>query len=159
MKLCGEGGFTTKSGTLCGYRLADGVEACPHHGGDPELVKAWQRRGGETTQEKRLPSDIAIPGSVTCVSDLQDTYEAVIREVCTAKKPDLRRMDTILRALSGANAVLQTEAVSTLNETIMRAEGHGPALVILEGLKQGRTRSLPGVAKRIAKEIKESVNG
>ena len=27
----------------------------------------------------------------------------------------------------------------------MRAEGHGPALVILEGLKKGRTRRLPEV--------------
>jgi hypothetical protein len=45
--------------------------------------------------------------------------------------------------LNGANAVLQTAAVKELNETVLRAEGHGPALVILEGLKAGRMRRLP----------------
>ncbi len=151
MTTCGEYGFITKTGKPCGYRLADNVQACPHHSGDPERVKAFQRRGGETTQEKRLPSDIAIPGSVTTISDLQDTYTAVIREVCTAKKPDLRRMDTILKALAGANAVLQTEKIDELNDVLKRAEGHGPALVILEGLKSGRTRRLPGIADRSVK--------
>jgi hypothetical protein len=86
--------------------------------------------------------------SVRTTGELQATYAAVIQEVCTAKKPDFKRMEVILKALSGATAVLQTEAVKELNETVLRAEGHGPALVILEGLKAGRTRRLPGVVER-----------
>jgi hypothetical protein len=91
---------------------------------------------------------------VETTREIQQTYAAVIHEVCTAKKPDFKRMDVVLKALSGATAVLQTEAVKELNETVLRAEGHGPALVILEGLKAGRTRRLPGVVerKRVAEE-------
>jgi hypothetical protein len=107
-----------------------------------------QRRGGLNAQEKNLPAAIAITASVRTTADLQATYESVIQEVCTAKKPDMKRMDVILKALSGANAVLQTEAVKELNDTVLKAEGHGPALVILEGLKAGRTRRLPGIPER-----------
>jgi hypothetical protein len=149
MKLCGEFGYVTKEGKPCGYRMPDTATSCPHH--DPAgtaRAQAFQRRGGETVQQKRLPKEIAVTASVKTVEELQGTYEAVIQEVCTAKKPDLKRMDVILRALSGATAVLQTQAVKELNETVLRAEGHGPALVILEGLKAGRTKRLPGVTER-----------
>jgi hypothetical protein len=145
---CGKYGHVTKDGRPCGYVVGKGATACPHHSGDPDRVKAFQRRGGETSQEKRLPRAIGIVASVQTARGLQETYESVIQEVCTAKKPDLKRMDVILKALSGANAVLQTEAVKELNETVLKAEGHGPALVILEGLKAGRTRRLPGVVER-----------
>jgi hypothetical protein len=148
MRVCGEQGYLTKAGTPCGYRLAGEAKVCPHHSGDPEHVRAFQSRGGKTNGERRLPKEIAITAAVETVGDLQATYAAVIQEVCTAKKPDFKRMEVILKALSGATAVLQTEAVKELNETVLRAEGHGPALVILEGLKAGRTRRLPGILER-----------
>jgi hypothetical protein len=106
-------------------------------------AREFQRRGGRTNGERRLPKEIEIASGVRTTAQLQATYESVIHEVCTAKKPDFRRMDVVLKALSGATAVLQTEAVKELNETVLRAEGHGPALFILEGLKAGRTRRLP----------------
>jgi hypothetical protein len=151
MLRCGDHGFLTKAGKPCGYKISDQETCCPHHDEDKSRAKRFQTKGWAQAQENRLPRSVMIPGSVTSVEDLQATYTAVIEEVCTVKKADLKRMDVILRALSGANAVLQTKAVSDLNDTVMRAEGHGPALVILEGLKKGRTRRLPGIAERKAK--------
>lgn len=145
---CGQYGFLTKAGTPCGYRIYGEAKSCPHHSDDPSVAKEFQRRGGRTHAERRLPEEIGIVASVRTTGELQATYAAVIQEVCTAKKPDFKRMEVILKALSGATAVLQTEAVKELNETVLRAEGHGPALVILEGLKAGRTRRLPGVVER-----------
>jgi len=80
--------------------------------------------------------------------DVKATLAAVAREVTTNKRADLKRMQVIIQVCTAATSVLQTEAVKELNETCLRAEGHGPALVILEGLKAGRTRRLPGVVER-----------
>jgi hypothetical protein len=149
---CGQYGFLTKAGKPCGQQLHHGARVCIYHDPDTSLAKAMQSRGGSNNAARTLPQRIV--ASVRTTEDLQATYEMVIEETSTVAKPDFKRLDMILKALSGATAVLQTAAVKELNETVLRAEGHGPALVILEGLKAGRTRRLPGVVerKRVAEE-------
>lgn len=103
---------------------------------------------------KQLP-DWLDTNDFASTADIRHTLAGIAREVASNGKADLKREDVLIRTCTAANSVLQTEAVGQLNETIMRAEGHGPALVILEGLKQGRTRRLPGVVERTTKQVNE----
>jgi hypothetical protein len=144
---CGQYGYLSKvSGKPCGQILHGGDRVCIYHDPDPSRAKAMQSRGGSAASERKLPDRIR--ASVRTIEDLQAAYEMVIEETATVKKADFKRLDVILKALSGANAVLQTASLKELNETMLRAEGHGPALVILEGLKAGKMKRLPGVVER-----------
>lgn len=154
MPRCGEHGFTTKAGKPCGYLISDKETCCPHHDEDKSRAKAFQSRGGTIANIKELPGWIDT-NEFQSTQDIKRTLSAVVREVSTNVKADLKRATVIIQACNAASTVLNTEAVGTLNDTIMRAEGHGPALVILEGLKQGRTRRLPGVVERTAKQVNE----
>jgi hypothetical protein len=103
-----------------------------------------------------MTKPVRMRAKIRTVEDLQHSYAEVIRQTCAKDTPDLKRLELILKALSGANAVLQTATIKELNDTVLRAEGHGPALVILEGLKAGRMRRLP-VSK--AKDIQDAEVG
>ncbi len=102
-------------------------------------------RGGLQAQRKEVPSWIEI-NEFESTTDIRHTLAAIARYVATERKADLKRATVMIQTCAAANTVLQTEAVRELNDTMLRAEGHGPALVILEGLKQrGRKRRLPGM--------------
>ena len=143
---CGQYGYLAKSGKPCGQYLHGNDRVCIYHDPDKSRAHAMQSKGGTIANHKQLPDRIR--ASVKTVEELQLAYGMVIEEVTTAKQADLKRLDIVLKALSGANAVLQTASLKELNETMLRAEGHGPALVILEGLKAGKMKRLPGVVER-----------
>lgn len=144
MKLCGDNGHTSKDGRPCGFQIGDNALSCHHHSEDKSREKEICAEAVISRKYKRLPEDFEI-GELRTVEEIQRGYTQVVKSALTDRHVDLRRLDTIIRALAGANAVLQTQAVKELNETVLRAEGHGPALVILEGLKTSRMRRLPGV--------------
>lgn len=155
MPTCGSKGFLTKAGTPCLYNIADSDEACPHHCADKSRARSFQRRGGTMANLKELP-DWINTNEFQTPADIRATLAAVVREVSTNNKADVKRASVIIQACNAACTVLQTEAVRELNDTVLRAEGHGPALVILEGLKTGRTRRLPGVSARASKIEEDS---
>jgi len=149
MPRCGDHGHTTKQGTPCGFIIRDSDTSCPHHAEDLSRARAFQSRGGLIANLKQLP-DWIDTGEFETTGDIKRTLASIAREVASNEKADLKRATVLIATCNAAATVLNTEAVGILNETIMRAEGHGPALVILEGLKRGRTRRLPGVVERVA---------
>ncbi len=150
MPTCGSKGFLTKAGLPCSYNIAEKDEACPHHCADKSKAREFQTRGGLISNMTTLPDNINTNGFQT-IGDLKRTLADVAHEIATNKKVDLKRMDSLVRVCGVAGSVLQTEKIDELNDVLKRAEGHGPALVILEGLKSGRTRRLPGIADRSVK--------
>lgn len=150
MPTCGDSGNLTKKGTPCGFVVSGDVRYCPHHDPDQTRAQAFRAKGGLITNMKQLPDWIET-GDFETTGDIRRTLAGIAREVASNQKADLKRAQVLIATCTAANTVLQTEAVRELNDTVMRAEGHGPALVILEGLKAGRTRRLPGLAERKAK--------
>ncbi len=145
MALCGEKGHLTKQGLPCGYFVRADEEACPHHSADKSRARAFQSRGGLISNLKELPSWLDV-NEFESTTDIRKTLAGIAREVASNAKADLKRATVLIATCNAANTVLQTEAVRELNDTMLRAEGHGPALIILEGLKQrGRKRRLPGM--------------
>jgi len=155
MFTCGQKGFTTKSGEPCGYKIGEFDDACPHHTADQTRARRFQKKGGYVSNHRQLPDWIDTNEFETS-RDIKHTLASIAREVASNPKADLKRATVLIQTCNAAAAVLNTEAVKELNETIMRAEGHGPALVILEGLKQGRTRRLPGVVERKAQKVEDA---
>jgi hypothetical protein len=144
LKLCGDNGHTSKAGRLCGFKIGDNALSCHHHSEDKSREKEICAEAVISRKYRRLPEDFEI-GELRTVEEIQRGYTQVVKSALTDRRADLRRLDTIIRALAGANAVLQTAEIKSLNETVLKAEGHGAALVILERLKVGKTRRLPGL--------------
>lgn len=151
---CGEYGHVTKTGAPCGFHVSGLATVCQHHDVDKTRQQRITTAGGKASH--RMTKPVRMRAKIRTVEDLQHSYAEVIRQTCAKDTPDLKRLELILKALSGANAVLQTATIKELNDTVLRAEGHGPALVILEGLKAGRMRRLP-VSK--AKDIQDAEVG
>ena len=151
MKLCGSSGHKAKDGRPCGYRIAETADSCPHHAPGGSKAKDFQAKGLMASKFKRVPANVDVTGLETA-----DAILGILAQVAvTAAKdpnPDLKRLDVIIRACNGANAVLQTKAIKELNDTIMRTEGHGPAFLLLERFKTGSSRPLPGTRGLIASE-------
>ena len=101
-------------------------------------------KGATASRYNRIPSQIQA-GDLDTTAALRRVYADVITTAVTQKRIDRSRLEIVIKSLNGAGALLQIEAVTQLNETIMRAEGHGPAMIVLEGLKTSRLRRLPGV--------------
>ena len=140
---CGELGHRTQSGTLCGYPIVAGQVGCPHHDGSGR-AKAFQTKGSIVRQLNRLPQNIQA-GTLATVEQIRQVYVDLLNAAMTQKNLERSRLDIAVKILGGASTLLQVEALKDLSETIMRAEGHGPALFVLEGLKTSRLRRLPGV--------------
>jgi phosphomannomutase len=144
LKLCGINGHTSKAVRPCGFKIGDNALSCHHHSEDKSREKEICAEAVVSRKYKRLPEDFEI-GELRTVEEIQRGYTQVVKSALADRHADLRRLDTIIRALNGAATALQTQTVRELNDTLLRAEGHGPALVILEGLKTSRMRRLPGV--------------
>lgn len=148
MKLCGENGHTSKAGRPCGFKIGDNALSCHHHALDKTREREIVSSAKLARKQLRLPESIDV-GDLQMIGDLQRGFASVVRIAATDRHADLKRLDVLIRALNGANGVLQTAAVKELNETVLKAEGHGAALVILEGLKAGKTRRLPGLVSAL----------
>jgi len=128
---------------LCGYPIVAGQVGCPHHDGSGR-AKAFQTKGSIVRQLNRLPQNIQA-GTLATVEQIRQVYVDLLNAAMTQKNLERSRLDIAVKILGGASTLLQVEALKDLSETIMRAEGHGPALFVLEGLKTSRLRRLPGV--------------
>jgi hypothetical protein len=145
---CGEHGYKNAYGLPCGFIPKEGEQACAWHKQDPGDRNASIAARVETGKKKRIPRGLPDHEFQT-TQDIRTTLAAVVKELSTKTTVDTKRLAVVIQACNAANAVLQTEAMKELNETVLRAEGHGPALVILEGLKAGRTRKLTGAGSRV----------
>jgi len=142
MPTCGDKGFTTKSGKPCGYNIPDGEEACPHHAADTSRARSFQRRGGLMSQRKQLPDWIETADFQT-TADTKRTIAAVVRELATNEKADLRRCDSIIRACTAVGTIQQIEKTEELLDVLRTVEGQGKAVIVYNNMKQSRRRPLP----------------
>lgn len=140
MNKCGDHGFKTKDGTPCGYRIPETATSCPHHDPNgPSRARSFQSKGTLAAQYRRIPEQIQA-GDLRTVEALRDIYGQVIETATKQKGVDLKVLDTVLKALSGASNLLQVDAVNTLADALARTEGHGQGLLVLERLKQTKLR-------------------
>lgn len=92
---------------------------------------------------KEIPDEIEIT-ELSTSKDIQFGFQQVIKAASTKKKVDLKRLDVVIRALNGANAVQQTEEIREQNRILMMLDGHGASLAAIQRLKDAPTRQLPG---------------
>src|SRR5262245_7066624 len=142
MKLCGSMGFKGKSGNPCGYRISDQAEFCPHHDPAGSKAKDFQAKGVLASQYKRLPEQIQA-GDLRTTDDLRAVYAQVIATATTDRVVDLKRLDVVLKALSGAGALLQVDAIRELSNELARSDGHGNGVLLLERVRKTQLRPLP----------------
>lgn len=140
MRLCGA---STKAGTSCGYKLADDEQYCPHHDPDKTRQETLVKKAMLGSMAKDIPDEIEIT-ELSTSKDIQFGFQQVIKAASTKKKVDLKRLDVVIRALNGANAVQQTEEIREQNRILMMLDGHGASLAAIQRLKDAPTRQLPG---------------
>lgn len=140
MRLCGA---STKAGTSCGYKLADDEQYCPHHDPDKTRQERLVKKAMLGSMAKDIPDEIEITALSTS-KDLQFGFQQVIKAASTKKKVDLKRLDVVIRALNGANAVQQTEEIREQNRILLMLDGHGASVAALQRLKDAPTKALPG---------------
>jgi hypothetical protein len=144
---CGDSGFLRKDGLPCGFSVPSGKNCCHHHDTDKSRERAILLAAKLGAQQQKLP-DGFMEVEWQTPEDVRLTLSRIARAALNQKGVNLKTLDTAIKAAAAANSAFQVEAIKELNETVLRAEGHGPALIILEGLKAGRTRRLPGVVER-----------
>ena len=142
MKLCGSLGFKSKTGEPCGYRISDHAESCPHHQLGGSQAREFQLRGAMASKFNRLPSRIAA-GALDSTEAIRQLYRDVITTAVEQKRIDRSRLEIVLKALSGASALLQVDATRELTDILLQLDGQGKALLVLNSLKQARRHPLP----------------
>ena len=152
---CGENGFLTRAGAPCGFSIPTGESACHHHRADKTREREILEEARLGLRQKKLPDGVLIEEWETA-ADVRLTLSRIAKAALTQSGTNLKVLDVAIRACSAATSAFQVESLKELNEMILRSEGHGPALVILEGLKAGRTRRLPGVVERPRQTEEES---
>lgn len=140
---CGFYGHKTKMGKPCRYRIKPGLQCCPHHDPDPERWEGIQRKADAGKITRTIPDQIEITDLATS-QDIQFGFQQVIKAASTQKSIDLKRLDVVIRALNGANAVQQTEEIREQNRILMMLDGHGASIAALQRLKDAPVKALPG---------------
>lgn len=92
---------------------------------------------------KDIPDEIEIT-ELSTSKDIQFGFQQVIKAASTKKKVDLKRLDVVIRALNGANAVQQTEEIREQNRILLMLDGHGASVAALQRLREAPTKALPG---------------
>lgn len=133
----------TKAGTPCRYILGENEELCPHHDPDQSRKERLLKRAAVGQEAREIPDEIEIT-ELSTSKDIQFGFQQVIKAASTKKKVDLKRLDVVIRALNGANAVQQTEEIREQNRILMMLDGHGASLAAIQRLKDAPTRQLPG---------------
>jgi hypothetical protein len=146
---CGDLGHKTVTGQPCQQNIPHGAKGCLWHTRTPEERTKLARFAGITSQKHRL-----IPETYKANLPPFDTRENVIKfaeQVACAvltSSVDAKRVDVALRAASVALSGFQAITQEKLNEALLKLEGGGAALILLERLKvavaEGKHRPLPG---------------
>jgi hypothetical protein len=144
---CGENGFRRKDGQPCGFSVPLGKNCCHHHDVDKSREQAILQQAKLGLERAKLPEGTLIE-EWESVEDVRLTLSKIAKAALCQKGVNLKTLDVAIRAASAANTSFQVSAIKELNDTILRSEGHGPALVILESLKSGKLSRLPGAAGR-----------
>ncbi len=152
LKTCGEFGHLTKAGKPCGYKIPAGHTACLHHGTDKTAQRAMLEKAVKHRREAAIP-DIVSNGFAT-VEDCLKVRAQVVKELTDKKVPDLRRLDMILKATTGASQDHAVRAMERQNELLLRLDGKGLGVAALQKLRESPLRVLPGRLRRIDEPAK-----
>ena len=139
---CGYHGHVTKQGKPCGFKIKPGTTCCQHHDRDTSRSEAILTRSKAGRLLRTMPDQIEITDLATS-QDIQFGFQQVIKAASTQKSIDLRRLDVVIKALNGANAVQQTEEIREQNRILMLLDGHGASIAALQRLKDAPVKALP----------------
>ena len=142
MRSCGDRGYKTKAGAPCGYKIADGAESCPHHDPNGSRARSFQAKGTAAAQLRQLPSQLE--GMDLKTSDgLRGILAQVIGLASSKAGIDLRRLDSVTKAVNSATSLLQLDVLKDLSDVMAKADGHGGAILILERLRNTGLKPIP----------------
>lgn len=139
---CGYYGHRTKQGKPCGFKIRPGETCCQHHDVSPARKDAIHARSKAAVLMRTIPDQIEITDLATS-QDIQFGFQQVIKAASTQKSIDLRRLDVVIKALNGANAVQQTEEIREQNRILLLLDGHGASIAALQRLKDAPVTALP----------------
>lgn len=139
---CGFYGHLTKAGKWCRFRILAGLESCQHHDTNGTRRERIQKKADAAILLRELPDKIRITDLSTS-ADIQLGFQQVIKAASSQKSVDVRRLDVVIKALNGANAVQQTEEIREQNRILLMLDGHGASLAALQRLKDAPVRPLP----------------
>lgn len=139
---CGFYGHLTKAGKPCRFRILAGMESCQHHDTNGTRREKIQKKAEAAALLREMPDKIRITDLSTS-ADIQLGFQQVIKAASSQKSVDTRRLDVVIKALNGANAVQQTEAIREQNRILLMLDGHGASLAALQRLKDAPVRPLP----------------
>jgi hypothetical protein len=60
LKICGENGYTSKTGQPCGFKIGDNALSCHHHSEDKSREKEICAEAVISRKYRRLPEDFEI---------------------------------------------------------------------------------------------------
>ena len=147
---CGDNGFLRKDGQPCGFSVPLGKNCCHHHDADKSREQAILQQAKLGIERAKLPEGTLIE-EWESIEDVRLTLSKIAKAALCQKGVNLKTLDVAIKAANAATSAFHVTAMRDLNETMLRAEGHGPALIVLEGLKAGKMKRLPGVVGRTAK--------
>ncbi len=144
---CGEFGNRTKSGSFCGYVVPPGKKYCLHHDPDPQKKHqtAVLTRARQALRESTVP-DIETNGFES-IDHCLKVRAAVVKELTTKPRPNMRALDMILKACNGASADHGVKVQQKTNEILLMLDGHGAGVAALQRLRESSVRVLPGRKK------------
>lgn len=145
---CGEFGHVGKSGKPCHYVIYAPATACFHHDpADPGKTRQTEvlSRARQAAKESNTP-EIETNGFKT-IEDCLRVRALVVQELCSKPRPNMRALDMILKATSGASADHAVKAQERTNELLLMLDGHGAGIAVLQRLRDAPLRVLPGKRK------------
>jgi hypothetical protein len=148
---CGDNGFRRKDGELCGFSVPLGKNCCHHHDVDKSREQAILQQAKLGIERAKLPEGTLIE-EWESVDDVRLTLSRIAKAALCQKGVNLKTLDVAIKAANAATTTFQVTAMRELGDLILRSEGHGKALFLLENLKAGKLTRLPGVAERQTSE-------
>lgn len=139
---CGEFGHLGKKGTPCQYVIYRPATACMHHTEDKTRQTEVLERARRASKEASVP-DIDTHNFAT-IADCLRVRAQVVKELTTKSRPDVKKLDLILKATSGASADHGVAAQQRTNEILLMLDGHGAGVAALQRLRESSVRVLPG---------------
>lgn len=144
---CGDRGHLTAAGQPCGQTIGEKAAGCLWHTLSAEGRKAMALKGGIASRMKRaLSSTYEVPELETPEAIIAFARE--LARLALTEDVDTRRVAEASGAAGLALSAFTARSQAQLVEALIRLEGGGAALVLLQrlqnGLADGPRRPLPG---------------
>ncbi len=143
MKFCGDNGHKKRDGHPCQFKISDDAVACHHHAADQTRAREILSSAILARKQLRIPDSITTNRFHT-TDDCLRVFSQIVDILTTEKHPDLKQLETAIRATNGAMNAHGVKAAEEQNKILLLLDGHGAGLAAMQRLKESPLRVLPG---------------